>query len=338
MAMIVTLSSDVPDSTVSAIADAAALIGSGARELRWEDGVRVMAIDGDLSGDILNAPGVVASYDKHKNYMLASKLVRERSVVQVGDVEIGGDKPVIMAGPCVIEDRDSTIAIARAAREAGAGMLRGGAFKPRTSPYAFQGLGELGLQHLAAARAETGLPIVTEVMEPEQVDLVAHYADMLQVGTRNMQNYPLLRRVGLSRRPVLLKRGFSATVEEWLMAAEYILAQGNPNVVLCERGIRAFDPAFRFTLDLSAVPMIKELTHLPVIVDPSHGTGKRSLVVPMSLAAIAAGADGLILEVHPNPDSALCDGSQTITLADLELITGQVRAIHEVLRGVPVVA
>jgi 3-deoxy-7-phosphoheptulonate synthase len=243
-----------------------------------------------------------------------------------------------MAGPCVIEDRDSTIAIARAAREAGAGMLRGGAFKPRTSPYAFQGLGELGLQHLAAARAETGLPIVTEVMEPEQVDLVAHYADMLQVGTRNMQNYPLLRRVGLSRRPVLLKRGFSATVEEWLMAAEYILAQGNPNVVLCERGIRAFDPAFRFTLDLSAVPMIKELTHLPVIVDPSHGTGKRSLVAPMSLAAIAAGADGLILEVHPNPDSALCDGSQTITLADLELITGQVRAIHEVLRGVPVVA
>jgi 3-deoxy-7-phosphoheptulonate synthase len=336
--MIVTLSSDVPDSTVSAIADAAALIGSGARELQWEDGVRVMAIDGDLSGDILNAPGVVASYDKHKNYMLASKLVRERSVVQVGDVEIGGDKPVIMAGPCVIEDRDSTIAIARAAREAGAGMLRGGAFKPRTSPYAFQGVGELGLQHLAAARAETGLPIVTEVMEPEQVDLVAHYADMLQVGTRNMQNYPLLRRVGLSRRPVLLKRGFSATVEEWLMAAEYILAQGNPNVVLCERGIRAFDPAFRFTLDLSAVPMIKELTHLPVIVDPSHGTGRRSLVAPMSLAAIAAGADGLILEVHPDPDSALCDGSQTITLADLGLITGQVRAIHEVLRGVPVVA
>jgi 3-deoxy-7-phosphoheptulonate synthase len=336
--MIVTLSSDVPDSTVSAIADAAALIGSGARELRWEDGVRVMAIDGDLSGDILNAPGVVASYDKHKNYMLASKLVRERSVVQVGDVEIGGDKTVIMAGPCVIEDRDSTIAIARAARDAGAEMLRGGAFKPRTSPYAFQGLGELGLQHLAAARAETGLPVVTEVMEPEQVDLVAHYADMLQVGTRNMQNYPLLRRVGLSQRPVLLKRGFSATVEEWLMAAEYILAQGNPNVVLCERGIRAFDPAFRFTLDLSAVPMIKELTHLPVIVDPSHGTGKRSLVAPMSLAAIAAGADGLILEVHPNPDSALCDGSQTITLADLGLISGQVSAIHEVLPGVSVVA
>jgi 3-deoxy-7-phosphoheptulonate synthase len=336
--MIVTLSSDVPDSTVSAIADAAALIGSGARELRWEDGVRVMAIDGDLSGDILNAPGVVASYDKHKNYMLASKLVRERSVVQVGDVEFGVDKPVIIAGPCVVEDQDSTIAIARAAGAAGAVMLRGGAFKPRTSPYAFQGLGELGLQHLAAARAETGLPVVTEVMEPEQVDLVAHYADMLQVGTRNMQNYPLLRRVGLSQRPVLLKRGFSATVEEWLMAAEYILAQGNPNVVLCERGIRAFDPAFRFTLDLSAVPMIKELTHLPVIVDPSHGTGRRSLVAPMSLAAIAAGADGLILEVHPDPDSALCDGLQTITLADLELISGQVSAIQEVLRGVSVVA
>ena len=175
-------------------------------------------------------------------------------------------------------------------------------------------------------------------MEPDQVDLVAHYADMLQVGSRNMQNYPLLRRVGQSHRPVLLKRGFSATIEEWLMAAEYILAHGNPNVVLCERGIRAFDPAFRFTLDLNAVPMVKELTHLPVIVDPSHGTGKRSLVAPMSLAAIGAGADGLILEVHPDPDSALCDGAQTVTGDDLRMITGQVAAMRQVLGAVPAIA
>ena len=330
--MIITLTRDVPDATRTAICDAAALIGSGARELRWEDGIRVVAIDGDLSGNVLSLPGVVAKYDKHKNYMLASKLVREQSVVRVGNVEIGGARPVIMAGPCVVEDRESTITIARESRAAGAVMLRGGAFKPRTSPYAFQGLGEIGLQHLTAARAETGLPVVTEVMEPEQVELVSHYADMLQIGSRNMQNYPLLRRAGQSLRPVLLKRGFSATIEEWLMAAEYILAQGNPNVVLCERGIRAFDPAFRFTLDLNAVPMVKELTHLPVIVDPSHGTGKRSLVAPMSLAAIAAGADGLILEVHSAPDTALCDAPQTITPHDLGIIAGQVHAMCQ-LRG-----
>jgi 3-deoxy-7-phosphoheptulonate synthase len=297
-----------------------------------------VAIDGDLDATILGLPGVVAGYDKHKNYMLASKLVRERSVVRVGDVEIGGSTPVVMAGPCVVEDRESTIAIARDARDSGAVMLRGGAFKPRTSPYAFQGLGEAGLQYLADARAETGLPVVTEVMEPEHVDLVSHFADMLQVGSRNMQNYPLLRRVGQSNRPVLLKRGFSATIEEWLMAAEYILAHGNPNVVLCERGIRAFDPAFRFTLDLNAVPMVKELTHLPVIVDPSHGTGKRSLVAPMSMAAIAAGADGLILEVHPDPDSALCDAAQTITLDDLRLVAHQVASMRQALGAVPAVA
>jgi 3-deoxy-7-phosphoheptulonate synthase len=336
--MIVTLSADVPDSTRTAIVDAAALNASGARELLWDDGVRVVAIDGDLGPDSLSLPGVVASYDKHKNYMLASKLVREQSAVRVGDIEIGGNVPVIIAGPCVVEDEETTIAIARSAKDRGVVMLRGGAFKPRTSPYAFQGLGEVGLQYLAAAREETGLPVVTEVMEPEQAELVAHYADMLQVGARNMQNYPLLRRVGQSQRPVLLKRGFSATIEEWLMAAEYVLAQGNPNVVLCERGIRAFDPAFRFTLDLNAVPMVKELTHLPIIVDPSHGTGKRSLVAPMSLAAIAAGADGLILEVHPAPETALCDGSQTIALDDLGMVTRQVSALHATLHGASVIA
>jgi 3-deoxy-7-phosphoheptulonate synthase len=236
-----------------------------------------------------------------------------------------------MAGPCVVEGRDELIEAARAVKAAGAAILRGGAYKPRTSPYAFQGLGELGLQHLADARTVTGLPVVTEVLEPEQVEMVAEYADMLQIGARNMQNYPLLRRAGKSARPVLLKRGFSATVEEWLMAAEYILSQGNTNVVLCERGIRAFDPAFRFNLDLNAVPLAKELSHLPVIVDPSHGTGLRSLVGKMSVAAIAAGADGLIIEAHPDPEHAKCDGQQTITPADLAAICRRVDAVHHAL-------
>jgi 3-deoxy-7-phosphoheptulonate synthase len=216
-------------------------------------------------------------------------------------------------------------------KAAGADILRGGAFKPRTPPYAFQGLGEEGLRCLAEAREATGLPVVTEVLEPDQVELVAEYADMLQVGARNMANFPLLRRVGKANRPVLLKRGFSATVEEWLMSAEYVLAGGNPNVVLCERGIRGFDPAVRFSLDLNAVPLAKELSHLPVIVDPSHGTGRRSLVHRMALAGLAAGADGLIVEVHPDPDAAKCDASQTITPAELARIYRQGLAVHAAL-------
>jgi 3-deoxy-7-phosphoheptulonate synthase len=336
--VIITLEADVPESTREALLGAAHRRGSECRELQWADGVQVLVVDGDVDQDLLTLPGVRASYDKHKNYMLASKLARERSTVTVLDVEIGEGSPVVMAGPCVIEDRDTTISIAHQVKAAGAVMLRGGAFKPRTSPYAFQGLGETGLQHLAAARAETGLPVVTEVMEPEQVDLVAAYADMLQIGARNMQNYPLLRRVGAAGKPVLLKRGFSATVEEWLMAAEYILAQGNPHVVLCERGIRAFDPAFRFTLDLNAVPMARELTHLPILVDPSHGTGKRSLVEPMALAALACGADGLIVEVHPSPESTLCDGSQTITPAELQRLVIKGNALANALTDVAVLA
>jgi 3-deoxy-7-phosphoheptulonate synthase len=218
-------------------------------------------------------------------------------------------------------------------KAAGADMLRGGAFKPRTSPYAFQGLGEAGLEHLAAAREATGLPVVTEVMEPDQVELVAGYADMLQIGARNMANSPLLRRVARTSKPVLLKRGLSATVEEWLMSAEYLLAGSNPQVVLCERGIRGFDPAFRFTLDLNAVPLAKELCHLPVIVDPSHGTGKRSLVPRMALAGLAAGADGLIVEVHPTPDTAACDAAQTITPDDLANVVRSGRALQAALLG-----
>jgi 3-deoxy-7-phosphoheptulonate synthase len=265
-------------------------------------------------------------------YRLAARRDREqRTVVQVGEVTIGDGQPVLIAGPCSVESREQTLAVALAVREAGGALLRGGAFKPRTSPYSFQGLGEAGLQILAEARELTGLPIVTEAMEPDQAPLVAAYADMIQIGSRNMANFALLRRAGRCDKPVLLKRGMAATVEEWLMAAEYILAEGNPNVVLCERGIRTFDPLFRFTLDLSAVPMVRELSHLPIIVDPSHGTGRRSLVHQMSLAATAAGADGLIVEVHPHPDQALSDGAQSITPDELAGLVAATRAVSAAL-------
>ena len=265
-------------------------------------------------------------------YRLAARRdAAQRTTVRVGTVEIGGDRPVMIAGPCAVESREQPLLAAGAVRPAGAQLLRGGAFKPRTSPYSFQGLGEEGLRILAEARERTGLPVVTEVLEPEQVPLVAAYADMLQVGSRNMANFALLRRVGLTDRPVLLKRGMSATVEEWLMAAEYILAAGNPNVILCERGIRSFDPLLRFTLDLNAVPLVRELSHLPIIVDPSHGTGRRSLVRQMSIAAIAAGADGLIVEMHPDRDAALCDGEQSITPQELTDIVGATCAVSAAL-------
>ncbi|HVB23775.1 MAG TPA: 3-deoxy-7-phosphoheptulonate synthase [Ktedonobacteraceae bacterium] len=239
-------------------------------------------------------------------------------------VVIGGadSMPVVIAGPCAVEGREQLLTIAHAVKAAGGRMLRGGAFKPRTSPYQFQGLGIQGLQLLAEARAETGLPIITEVMEPDLVETVAHYADVLQIGSRNMQNFPLLLAAGRNscKRPVMLKRGLSATIDEWLLAAEYIVSAGNPNVILCERGIRSFDIQTRNVLDLACVPLLHELTHLPVIVDPSHATGRRELVPTMSRAAIAAGAEGLILEVHPEPNHALCDGRQSITPEQLQTI------------------
>lgn len=333
--MIVSLHPDAPSTTAAALIAAAAHAGLDAQAIADGHGGAAIGIHGALpdAAPVLSLPGVLAVHIKHKPYLLASRELRPHAptIVRVGDVRIGGGRPVVIAGPCVVEDREQTIAVAHAVKAAGADMLRGGAFKPRTSPYAFQGHGETGLRHLAAARDATGLPVVTEVMEPEQVDLVAGYADMLQIGARNMANYPLLRRVGRTTTPVLLKRGLSATVEEWLMSAEYVLAGGNSHVVLCERGIRAFDPAFRFTLDLNAVPLAKELCHLPVIVDPSHGTGKRSLVPRMALAGLAAGADGLIIEVHPDPESAACDAAQTISPADLAAIVRSGRALHAAL-------
>ncbi len=247
-----------------------------------------------------------------KNLKLASREKEERTVINVSDVEFGRDF-VVIAGPCSVESEAQTIETARAVKAAGANMLRGGAFKPRTSPYAFQGLGLNGLKILAKARQETGLPIVSEVIDPRDVSWVAEFADILQIGTRNMQNFSLLKEVGKANRPVLLKRGMYSTLEEWLNCAEYILSEGNPNVILCERGIRTFEKYTRNTLDLSAVPAIKELTHLPIIIDPTHSTGKLSLIAPMSLAAVAAGADGLIIEVHNNPKEALCDADQALT-------------------------
>jgi 3-deoxy-7-phosphoheptulonate synthase len=251
------------------------------------------------------------------------------TVVRVGEVEIGADTVVVIAGPCAVENRDQVLKSAWRIREAGGRILRGGAFKPRTSPYAFQGLGEKGLVLLAEAREETGLPVVTEVMAPEQVDLVTSYADMLQVGARNMQNFQLLAAVGAAPKPVLLKRGMMSTLEELLLAAEYVMAQGNLNVVLCERGIRTFEPYTRNTFDLNAIPALHELTHLPVLGDPSHATGRRSLVGPVARGSVAAGADGLIIEVHPEPELASSDGPQSLTLEGFEGLMVELSRVAE---------
>jgi 3-deoxy-7-phosphoheptulonate synthase len=249
-----------------------------------------------------------------KPYKLASAQFAqgERTVLDIGDRKVGGEHFAVIAGPCTVETLDQTVDTARAVRDAGASLFRGGAYKPRTSPYSFQGLGQEGLHMLAAAKAESGLPVVTECMDARDLEAVLEVADVLQIGARNMQNYSLLTEIGRSGRPALLKRGPSATLEELLMAAEYILKEGNESVMLCERGIRTFETAHRFTLDLMAVPALKELTHLPVIVDPSHAAGKRDFVEPLSLAAAGAGADGIIVEVHPEPDAAVCDGPQQL--------------------------
>lgn len=249
------------------------------------------------------------------------------TLVHVRGIRIGGPEIVIMAGPCAVENHEQLSETAIAVKACGAKILRGGAYKPRSSPYKFQGLGEEGLQMLSYTSRKAGIPFVTEVMDPRQVELVSGYADMLQVGSRNMQNFPLLKEVGLSRKPVLLKRGMMSTIEEFLLAAEYILLQGNSQVVLCERGIRTFETATRNTLDLNAVPMLKHLTHLPVVVDPSHGTGIRWMVPAMAKAAIAAGADGLIMEVHYKPEDALCDGQQSLNPDEFKQLMGELRKV-----------
>jgi 3-deoxy-7-phosphoheptulonate synthase len=299
---------------------------AGARAHR-SSGARVTVIGaiGDVEQDanveslgLEGQPGVDRVVPILKPYKLASAQIThgERTVLDIDGRKVGGENFALIAGPCTVESREQTLETARVVRDAGATLLRGGAYKPRTSPYAFQGLGQEGLRLLAEAKAETGLPIVTELMDISDLDAVLEVADVIQIGARNMQNYPLLAEIGRSGRPALLKRGLSATLDELLMAAEYILKEGNPNVMLCERGIRTFETAYRFTLDLMAVPVLKELSHLPVIVDPSHAAGRRDLVTPLSLAAAAVGADGIIVEVHPNPDEAICDGPQALRAED----------------------
>ena len=263
-----------------------------------------------------------------KPYKLASReFKKENSIIKVNGVEIGGNKIVVMAGPCAVENEEQILTAAKAVKAAGASVLRASAFKPRTSPYDFQGLGEEGLKLLKKAKQLTGLVTETEVMDIRNVDLVAEYVDILRVGARNMQNFDLLKEVGRRNKPVILKRGMSATIKEFLLAAEYIMSEGNHNVILCERGIRTFETATRNTLDLNAVALLKEETHLPVIVDPSHGTGKWSLVIPLSMAAIAAGADGLIVEVHPNPEMALSDGDQSLKTAKFAELMKEIRLV-----------
>jgi len=293
---------------------------------------RVVAVVGNTGAvdpdDFAMLPGVAEALRVSQPFKLVSREVKEEgTVIDVGGVKVGGRAIVVMAGPCSVESRDQILETARAVKKAGASILRGGAWKPRTSPYEFQGLREEGLKLLALAREETGLKIITEVMSTDTVPLVADYADILQVGARNMQNYPLLERLGQVKKPAMLKRGLSGTIKEWLMAAEYIVAKGNPNVMLCERGIRTFETATRNTLDINAIPVVKSLSHLPVIVDPSHGIGLRKHVAAIARAGVAAGADAIMVEVHPTPEKALSDGHQSLSIPEFEELMRQVRVI-----------
>jgi 3-deoxy-7-phosphoheptulonate synthase len=289
------------------------------------------SIPSEFKDEMELMPGVSEVVVISKPYKLASREFHpEGTTVKVGSAVIGGPEPVVMAGPCSVEDEEQMVTTARAVKAAGATVLRGGAYKPRTSPYSFRGMGEDGLKLLDLAKQETGLPIITEVMSPVDVDTVAKYADILQVGARNMQNYNLLDAVGATRKPVMVKRGMSAPYEEWLLAAEYVLAAGNNEVMLCERGIRGFEQFTRFTMDVAAIPVIQRLSHLPIVADPSHSTGKWYLVTPVALAAVAAGAHGLLIEVHPNPDVAKCDGAQSLTFENFNTLMGQVQAVASV--------
>jgi len=290
----------------------------------------------ELKDELSRLDGVLEVVPISKPYKLCSREFKpEDTIVKIGNVSVGGDELVVMAGPCAVEDELQVISTAEAVKAGGATVLRGGAFKPRSSPYSFRGMGVQGLQLLAKAREETGLPIVTEVMAPEDVGMVSQYADVLQIGTRNAQNFNLLDAVGRIRKPVLLKRGYSCSYEEWLLSAEYILAGGNSQVILCERGIRTFETGTRFTIDLSAIPVIKGLSHLPVVADPSHSTGKANLVTPMTLAAVAAGSHGIIVDVHPNPSMAKCDGAQALTFETFAAMMPQVKAIAQAVGKVP---
>lgn len=336
--MIVVMNSNCSEDNINAVKDRLAKLGLSAHLSRGEDRVIVGVVGKtypDLKSNLEYMDGVIEVVTVSSPFKLPSRDFHpEDTVIRVGDVEIGGGEPVVMAGPCAVESWDQLLETALGVKDAGANVLRGGAYKPRTSPYSFRGMGEPGLELLARAREETGMPVITEVMTTTDVEVVAQYADILQIGARNMQNFNLLDEVGKTNRAVMLKRGLSATIEEWLLAAEYILAQGNPDVMLCERGIRTFEKYTRNTLDLSAIPVIKRLSHLPIIADPSHATGKWYLVTPMALAAAAAGADGLMVEVHPRPEEALCDGAQALRLDNFALMMDRMRVITRPLQGV----
>jgi 3-deoxy-7-phosphoheptulonate synthase len=329
--VIIVMSHSATKAEIDAVVDRVNEIGLKSELSRGEERTLVGVIGGNAfayKDAFSHLGGIHEIIPITKPFKLASREFRRAdTVVEVGDVKIGGDEVVIMAGPCSVEGEEMLLETARHVAAQGARLLRGGAFKPRTSPYSFQGLGESALKMMAAARDETGLKVVTEVIAPADVEMVARYADILQLGTRNMQNYALLQEAGRSGKPVLLKRGMSSTIEEWLLAAEYILSQGNRNVILCERGIRTFETSTRFTLDLNAVPLVRELSHLPIIVDPSQATGRWTLVGPMSLAAVAAGAHGLIIEVHPTPSQALSDGAQSLDFASFDHLMADLRRL-----------
>lgn len=331
--MVIVMKANATKKQISDISNLLSSLNLGSHISKGEEHI-IIGVLGDrekLHGKTIELmDGVEKAVPITESYKLASRTFRLSStVVDVDGIPIGGKNIVVMAGPCAVESREQLFDCAKAVKRSGAKILRGGAFKPRTSPYSFQGLKKEGLRLLFEVKNLTGLKIVTEVMDIHSVELVAKYADMLQIGARNMQNFPLLKEVGKLKMPVLLKRGIAATIEEWLNAAEYILSEGNENVVLCERGIRTFETYTRNTLDLSAVPVIKRLSHLPIIVDPSHGTGKSFLVNPMSKAAIAAGADGLIIEVHPDPKNALSDGAQSLKPEEFDKLTNDIKYVAD---------
>jgi 3-deoxy-7-phosphoheptulonate synthase len=332
--MIIILKSGVGDAAIDDVCRRVTEMGYAPHIIRGEFKTIVAAVGEERGRPDLRLLEAVETVESvmpvQQPFKLASREVRaEPSEVRVNGIAIGGKAIVVMAGPCSVESEAQVQEVADAVKAAGAKILRGGAFKPRTSPYAFQGLKEQGLKYLADARKRTGLPVVTEVLETESVELVAQYTDILQIGARNIQNFTLLRRVGEMGKPVLLKRGMATTIQEFLLSAEYILAAGNPNVILCERGIRTFETTTRFTLDLNAVPVLKKLSHLPVVVDPSHGTGHWDLVAPMAKGAVACGADGLIIEVHPKPEEALSDGPQSLKPSKFAQLMRELRPVAE---------
>jgi 3-deoxy-7-phosphoheptulonate synthase len=333
--MMIVMKPTATDQEVQAVIDRVESVGARAHPINGEELTVVGAI-GDREHiarlELEGTPGVDRVVPIMKPYKLASAQIKHgaRTILDIAGRKVGGEHFAMIAGPCTVESREQTLETARVVRDAGGALFRGGAYKPRTSPYAFQGLGQEGLRLLAEAKQETGLPIVTEVMDIRDLDQVLEVADVVQIGARNMQNYSLLSEIGRSGSPALLKRGLSSTLEELLMAAEYILKEGNEAVMLCERGIRTFETAYRFTLDLTAVPVLKELSHLPVIVDPSHAAGRRDLVTPLSLAAAAAGADGIMVEVHPCPEQAICDGPQALIADEFADYVERVQAVAAV--------